>query len=567
MEKTVVKSKNIFARIFQYFKTLSPLVLMQLKDKLDLSFLKSKKKTLFKIIYSILLFVGLTAIIWFIFNLIVNLSLFSLLKILNFRAFLVLMTVLMILSFLSCLTNITKTLYFSKDNSVLLTMPVTTNQLFTSKLIVVLIYELIKNNTYILPFLIAYGLIMKLSFAYFLWVILSVLIFTLLVVIISGLCSIFAMGFVISLKKNKVIEIILSSLVVGVFVYALVRLISVIPSNIDLIRDWGKIYWTIQDFLKDFASAFIIFNYLLEFMTGMKFNSFAFNISDITNLYTFLVILGTIIVGLTLSYLLLKKLFLKMASSPFEYKKTISTKQYHNKKIKPFWSCVLEETKKLFRTPDLLYTNLSVAIICPIAIFLQNQIVSAMDTRILGNNMTLAFNVLIILLMILSNGSNLASIYSKEGNSAYLNKVNPVDYKIPLTAKLFPFIVISCLSIIASTFVISLYSNISATNLILLTLAMIFVYVGHAFWSAEMDIMNPQNAQYQTTGTHHKNPNETKSIILTFIVSIIFAFACYFLINENIGVVFIKLFAIGLIFMLARTTLFYTRIKLYYEEK
>ena len=55
MEKTVVKSKNIFARIFQYFKTLSPLVLMQLKDKLDLSFLKSKKKTLFKIIYSILL--------------------------------------------------------------------------------------------------------------------------------------------------------------------------------------------------------------------------------------------------------------------------------------------------------------------------------------------------------------------------------------------------------------------------------------------------------------------------------------------------------------------------------
>ena len=108
MEKTVVKSKNIFARIFQYFKTLSPLVLMQLKDKLDLSFLKSKKKTLFKIIYSILLFVGLTAIIWFIFNLIVNLSLFSLLKILNFRAFLVLMTVLMIFSFLSRLTNITK---------------------------------------------------------------------------------------------------------------------------------------------------------------------------------------------------------------------------------------------------------------------------------------------------------------------------------------------------------------------------------------------------------------------------------------------------------------------------
>jgi len=44
-------------------KHLKPLVMMQLKDKIDFSFLKSKKKTISKIVFSILGFVAVTAVI------------------------------------------------------------------------------------------------------------------------------------------------------------------------------------------------------------------------------------------------------------------------------------------------------------------------------------------------------------------------------------------------------------------------------------------------------------------------------------------------------------------------
>ncbi len=569
MEKT--KKTNIFAKFFnkinKFFKSLRPLVLMQLKDKVDFSFLKSKKKTLFKTIYSLIFFCALTAIIYLIFSLIVNLGLFSFLKILNFRAFLVIMTVLVLLSFASCLTNITKTLYFSKDNPVLLTMPVTTNELFTSKLLVVFIYELIKNTTYILPFLIAYGLVMKLSFAYFLWIILMLVFLTMFLVVVCGLFSIPAMAISIVLKKHKVIEWIFLALVVGFAVFGLIKLIGLIPANIDLVRDWGTIYWSVQDFLKNFAIIFFAFNSLTEFMTGMKFNTFSFNIAEQSNLFTFLIMLAIIVLGLVISYFLIKKLFLKMASSPFEYKKVIIKKEYTNKKTSPLLSCVKEETKKLFRNSGGLYSVLAVAIICPLAVFLQNQIVRAMDTRILGNYMLISFNILIILLIQLSSNINMASVYSKEGNSAYLNKVNPVKYAVPLTSKLIPQAVLCVVSIVASTIVISLYAHISVLNTILLALSLILVYIAHLFWSAELDIMNPQNQQYQTTGAHQKNPNELKSTIILFVTCLLFAFFTFFLIKENVNVVFVKLLFISLLYAFIRIYLFYTRVSLYYKEK
>ena len=166
MEKSI-KKESLFIRLRLFFAMLRPLVFMQLKDKLDMSFLKNKKKTLFKIIYTILIFIGLTAFIFLLFKVVIVLGIFSFVQILNFRVYLLLMSIIFAFSFLSCLANVTKTLYFAKDNQVLLTMPVGNGTIFTSKLIVCYLYELIKNATYILPFFFAYGMVMGISPIYY----------------------------------------------------------------------------------------------------------------------------------------------------------------------------------------------------------------------------------------------------------------------------------------------------------------------------------------------------------------------------------------------------------------
>lgn len=582
MEKTKTQNKNGFKKFFasiggfftkigkkivSYFKYLRPLVMMQLKDKLDFGDYKNKKKAMFKIVYAILRFAIMTALIYLIFMLVVKFGLFSFLQVLNFRALLVIMTLVCVLSFLACLVKTTNTLYFSKDNPVLITMPVKNSMIFTSKLVVSFIYELIKNINYILPFLLAYGIIMGMGVLYYFWIIVAVIIFTILTVSLSGLLSIPTMFVFIAFKKHRLLEFIVVGILAIAVAVGVVYVISLIPEDIDIIRDWGKIYWALQDFLTFFAETFFIFGALLSLMTGMVYNGYMFNLVTTQNGITLAIIFGIIVVCLALIYLLSKPLFLKMVSTPFEYKKNENLRGKKNRKKTAFVSSAVQQSKRIFRSANLVYSILAVAIITPIAVFLQNKVIAAMDTQILGNYMGITFNILIILLMTLSSNSTIASIYSREGNSAYLNKVNPVEYAIPLSGKLVLNGMINVLSIIVSTIIISLFSNIGVLGTILLSLALVFIYVAHLFWSAELDIMNPQNQQYQTTGDSQKNPNENLSTTYAFLISAVFAFICFFLLREDIRVVFIKLLAIALAFCFVRTWLYFTRVKLYYKEK
>lgn len=582
MEKTQTQKRNGFkaffgkigaffkkmgSKIATYFKYLRPMVMMQLKDKLDFGDFKNKKKAMFKIVYAILKFAIITVLIYLMFYLIVYFGIFSFLRTLNFRAFVVIMTIVLLLSFFACLIKTTNTLYFSKDNPVLITMPVKNSMIFTSKLVVSLIYEFIKNINYILPFFIAYGIVMGLGFEFYLWSLVSTAIFTLLSVALSGLLSIPTMYVFIAFKKHRFLEFIVVGLIIGAVTYGVVYVIGLIPEDIDIVRDWGKIYWSLQDFLTAFVSIFSVFTLLIQMMTGMIYNAFEFNLSTPSNGIVIAVIFGIIAVCLALIYLLSKPLFLKMISTPFEYKKNENIRKKKNRKSPAFISSAKQQTKQIFRSANLIYSIVAVAIVTPIAVYLQNKIIAAMDTKILGNYMGITFNILIILLMTLSSNSTIASIYSREGNSAYLNKVNPVAYAVPLSGKLVLNGLVNIVSIIVSTVIVSLFANLDLLGTILLALALIFVYVAHLLWSAELDVMNPQNHQYQTTGDSQKNPNENLSTTYAFLISAVFSFICFFLLSEDIRVVFIKVLFIALAFCAIRTWLYFTRVKLYYKEK
>jgi len=87
------------------------------------------------------------------------------------------------------------------------------------------------------------------------------------------------------------------------------------------------------------------------------------------------------------------------------------------------------------------------------------------------------------------------------------------------------------------------------------------------FWSAELDIMNPQNEQYATTGEVSSNPNEKKSTILAFIISFLVFGVSLFFFMENQTYTWLKLAIIGIVFAISRIYFYFTKIKVYYGEK
>ena len=91
-------------------KFLKPLVMMQLKDKIDFSFLKSRKKTITKIVFTILGFVAVTAVCYLMFYISSLLNLFSLLPTVPLTVMVVIFTLMFILSCFTCTIGLMKKL-------------------------------------------------------------------------------------------------------------------------------------------------------------------------------------------------------------------------------------------------------------------------------------------------------------------------------------------------------------------------------------------------------------------------------------------------------------------------
>ena len=562
-QKETTKIQNTKRSNMNALKTL---VSMQLKDKVDLGFLRTKKALISKVVLTLLALIAITAVYYVIFYVCKLLRVFSLVDAIPTSVIVVVFTVMEILSIISCTYSLMKNLYFARDNQVLLTLPVTTDQIFFSKLIVYYIYELMRAMFFIFPLFFAFGLTSGYSILYFLWLIPCMLIVALIPVAIGALLSIFAMLISLVLRNYAIIRWVIFLALLGGGIYVFLLFVSLIPENLDIVASWGTIFWDIQDFLNSFTSAMAPFTYLTRFIVGST-AGLVHRLFTIDTLWTFLVIIAVVGTCLGLSYLICKPLFFKMTSSPFEYRRKLIHKTPKNRFLRAFYSAVFKDDLVIFRTSDEVYSLFGVAICMPLAILLLNTIFAAMSTRLLGDYMAICFNLLIICLFAMATNNKIASVYSREAQAGYLVKTRPNGHNSNLTAKLVSYAVVTTLSIIASVCVFASFNSLSVMNIILFGIVAILIYLIHMFWSAEMDIMNPQNIQYSTTGTHVSNPNETKSTIAMVFLAFVFFAISLFLCMEDIGVAWLKVMFIALIVLAYRIWSFYSKIKYYYEEK
>lgn len=545
---------------------LKTLVVMQLKDKVDLGFTRTKKALISKIVLTLLALVAITVVYYVIFYVCKLLRIFSLVEAIPTSVIVIVFTIMELLSIISCTYSLMKNLYFANDNQVLLTFPVTVDQIFFSKLIVFYIYELMRAMFFIFPLFFAYGLTSGYIFGYYLWLLPCMAIIAFIPVAIGALLSIFAMLISLIFRNFSIIRWAVFLLFIGAGIYVFLLAVSIIPENLDIVASWGTIFWDIQDFLNNFVNTMLPFTCLTRFVVGSSMG-LVHTLFDLNTLWTFLTVVALIALCLGLSYLICKPLFFKMASSPFEYKRKIVNKVPKNRFLRAFYSAVYKEDLIIFRTSDEVYSLFGVAICMPLAILLLNTIFAAMSTRLLGDYMAISFNLLIISLFAMATNNKIASIYSREAQAGYLVKTRPNGHNSNLSAKLVTHAIITSISIVISIFIFASFNNLSFLNLVLFGISAILIYLIHMFWSAEMDIMNPQNIQYATSGSHVNNPNETKSTIAMIFLAFVFFGISLFLAMENINIAWIKVALIALAILCYRIWSFYSKIKYYYEEK
>jgi hypothetical protein len=244
-----------------------------------------------------------------------------------------------------------------------------------------------------------------------------------------------------------------------------------------------------------------------------------------------------------------------------------------NRVTTPFRSALKKELIGGFRSNSLVRLFGTVAVIMPIAIQLLNKLYSAMNTRFIGTQMTVSFNVLIMLLIVLSTNIDIASIYSRDGSSAYLNKIQPAGYAKLLLSKLVLPAIITFAGVAYTTFIFArfttftLHPTLSVVDVICLGLTVYFVYVAHLFQSAELDIMNPQYDQYATFSEQANNPNENKAGLSAVLISVIVFAIALFLSSTGAKGVWLRLALVTLVLAAAKCMTYLMKIRVFYKEK
>ena len=566
-------------------KNLFTLVKMQLKEKLNFKRVQVEGVSAFNILVSIvgavLKFSLITAVFAVVLYVVNYLGLFSYNQTTPTTVMSIAFAILMLASLVSCTINLTNSIYYSRDNAILLTLPCRPIQVFLSKLIIFYAYELKRSFEFIVPLFIAFYILHGYPFLAYIWLAICFVFISMLTVAVATLISIPAMWISNIFRQNRYLQIGTIISIVTLVVIALFYTISLIPENLDLLATMPVTMnrikaWLAGTYIENFG---VYHRFTLMFLGMSGGNLLTLFPTGIT-LIRFSILIGINAILLMLGMAFVLPLFYKMASTPFEYlKKTVKPKKNKvtHKKLSTFFTELIIAIKN----PSRMYSNVGIMISIPLLTFLLNKIFLAMNTDELGNSMVVAFNVLIILLVALNANASAASIYSRDGRAAYLIKTQPTNPSVILFSKLLPDALFCIISLLATAVVLMISTELGVVNIILLILGIIFIYFAHLLYCGELDIMNPQYEIYATVGASDNNPNETKATLSAFIISFIVAAASMLLlidksefvdavpIGENLilEMMYVKICLIALAVLLYRVYQYFSKIKLYYKEK
>ena len=544
------------------------LIKMQLKEQLNFERLDLKGTNWFKIAVSILgailKFVLITVLCGAFLVMAKKLNLFAITATVPASVISLVFTAMMLASIVSCTIGLTKALYFARDNAVLLTLPCKPIQVYLSKLIIFIIFELVRNLSFTVPLFIAYFITHSYALYHYPWMLCCILLVSLFTVSVATLLSIPAMWIANLFRQFKSLQAITLISAIALVSISVFRGIGMIPENIDIIATWGTTYWKIQDFLNAYTHKLSFIYDFTRMILGEVHNlKVVFPIG--ATAWRFAKLFMATAVFYAAGLLIVQPLFYKMASKPFEHMKR-RTRTHKNRKLPRPLSVIWTEILVAVKTPARIFFNVGVLFAIPMLVFLLNKIFLAMNTRSTGNYMILAFNVLIILLVVLNANTYAASVFSRDGRSSYLIKTQPAQYRTLLQAKLLPNTVFVLTSLAVTLGILLRHASFGVGNTWMLIIAIVALYLAHLLFCAELDLMNPQNELYAAIGNSEKNPNETTATLTAFLISFVVAGVLFLLMMEG-SRPFFKLLLAGLGLLFWRGWLFFSKIKVYYKEK
>ena len=555
-------------------RTFWPLVLIQLRDKLDFSWTKSAKGIIQKIAFALLSFLIVGGIAFAAMFLMVSTFLLFAGDVIDI--IIVFLTFFGMLNVLSISLNLTKSLYCSEDNKFLATMPVGARMLFFSKLTVFTFFQIKRDFALLVP--VTVGLIFYGSFAGLfpiwmaLWCLIPLFLFSLISIMLGAFLSVPMLYIYQAFHNYPAVEIGLFVVLVPSLVFGLVYGISLIPNSIDLFDIWLPIRSNIIAWIKSFRGGFLPMDYVTVALHGelTAYQSYALTGKSFLATGAMLVVALLLVV---LVSILIKPFYFLMMSKTFELKKRATGRRKNSKPMKQGTSVFLKEMRLSIRDFGISGTFIAVYLLAPVMFYFVDRVFGAIATSLAGDAMVIGFNLFLMLVPYLVSNSVVATLRSRQGNSVYMDKTHPIESTTPILARGAFQMILSVPSIAVEAYIFYQYSGMQAWGCVTLGVAVLLIQLGHIFHALAMDFMNPQNELYDMDGESKPNPNEFKTAATGFVIALVFGLlgVGFFIECTNhawgYDSMWIRLVLIAVAFFVAQAMLFVWKVRAYYKEK
>ena len=506
----------------------------------------NKKKAIISIVKYFALALAVTLICYYIFN---KIKVYGIKLDHNSLGLIVIVT--QIIALFMSLGGIITHLYNSKDNELLMCLPVSHNQIFISKLIVMYVSEFISNLMYFLPIFLSFGLVAQAETIYYLLLPIYLLLFPLFPMALAAFISIPISKIMNFIKERLYLSIVVVLLVCGVGIYLYMNILTKIFVEVNIVGNQIQTVMEINDWLINLGQKNNIYTSIAKAMNGdnLKVVLPVFTISSFVLLY--------------LSTLLVKPFYFKMVMKSKETK-IVERKMSKTNDESAFKSLIRKEFNVVFRTPGYVFQYFIYTLLMPLIVFVYDKLLISITVSSVGKVMIGGAHILVLSILALLSCTISASAISREGGTYYIMKTSPVSFRKQVRAKLFFNFIIVFIFLIITMITSLIFIDISPFYIVISTIVVTFLTIGQICWNFDMDLKNPTLDWYDSSEISSISKNTVNSIVCSLIMSALVAYVVFLFARYQI--VWYVTILISVLFALGRYRLLNVKVNHYFKH-
>ena len=292
------------------------------------------------------------------------------------------------ISLMFTIGHVISTLYLSRDNELLICLPVTPNQFFISKVLMIYIKELAFHSLLFFPLFLCLGIFGGMPVSYYLAMPLYMLLLPVVPIIIASFLSIPVMRVLTFLKRHAALAILVLLGLVATCLTAYISLLSSLMESFDIVEQQMQIVSDINKAVLAIGGKILVYYQLAEAMISF---SLWYRIPLFILLCAFLSMC---------TILLIRPFYFRVAMPQLENRTTRTAKQRnHFRRDIPFISLIKKEAVCIFRAPSEVFQYFLFTLLMPFIVVFYDRLLLTASVNQAGVNMIAGSHVMIVAIM------------------------------------------------------------------------------------------------------------------------------------------------------------------------